>query len=139
MKQPLPTVLFLCVHNAGRSQMAAALLEASAGGRIRVLSAGSAPGETVHPAAVKVMAELGIDLDGRVPQALTDEMAQEADVVVTMGCGDACKVYPGKRYLDWELTDPAGQPIDVVRGVRDEIRIHVDALVNELLEGQDHR
>lgn len=137
MKQTRPTVLFLCVHNAGRSQMAAALLEASAGDRIRVLSAGSAPGETVNPAAVKVMSELGIDLDGRVPQALTDEMAKEADVVVTMGCGDACPVYPGKRYLDWELTDPAGQPVEVVREVRDEIRARVDALANELLGGQD--
>lgn len=128
-----PTVLFLCVHNAGRSQIGAGLLEHRAGGRIRVLSAGSEPGEALNPMAVAAMAELGIDISAASPTKLTDAMAMEADVVVTMGCGDACPVYPGKRYLDWELADPAGQDLDFVRGVRDEIERRVEQLVTELL------
>lgn len=127
-----PTVLFLCVHNAGRSQMAAGYLESIAGDRVDVRSAGSEPRETINPVAVEAMAELGIDLGARQPKLLTTDAVREADVVITMGCGDACPIFPGKRYEDWELTDPAGQPIEVVRQVRDEIRARVDALVAEL-------
>jgi protein-tyrosine-phosphatase len=127
-----PTVLFVCVHNAGRSQMAAAFLQHLAGDRIDVLSAGSQPADRINPVAVEAMAELGIDLAGRVPQVLTDGAVREADVVVTMGCGDECPFYPGKRYEDWVLADPAGQGIETVRGVRDEIRTRVEALVAEL-------
>jgi arsenate reductase (thioredoxin) len=128
-----PEVLFLCVHNAGRSQMAAALLTRAAQGRIVVHSAGSAPGETLNPAVVGAMAELGIDISGERPKRLTDEMARGSDVIVTMGCGDACPVYPGKRYLDWELPDPAGRSLAEVRPIRDEIDSRVQALVAELL------
>jgi arsenate reductase (thioredoxin) len=128
-----PAVLFLCVHNAGRSQMAAALLAQRAQGRVMVHSAGSAPGETLNPAVVAAMAELGIDISAEKPRKLTDVMAHDADVIVTMGCGDACPVYPGKRYLDWELPDPAGKPLAEVRPIRDEIAAHVDALLSELL------
>jgi arsenate reductase (thioredoxin) len=128
-----PEVLFLCVHNAGRSQMAAALLTREAQGRIVVHSAGSAPGETLNPAVVDAMAELGIDISGERPKGLTDEMARGSDVIVTMGCGDACPVYPGKRYLDWELPDPAGRSLAEVRPIRDEIESRVQALVAELL------
>jgi protein-tyrosine-phosphatase len=128
-----PVVLFLCVHNAGRSQMGAALLERAGAGRITVLSAGSAPGEHINPAAVEAMGELGIDISGNRPRRLDDEMARTADVVVTMGCGDACPVYPGTRYLDWELADPAGRSVEEVRAIRDEISRRVDALVAELL------
>ncbi|HAN24403.1 MAG: arsenate reductase ArsC [Microbacterium sp.] len=127
-----PTVLFVCVHNAGRSQMAAGYLESIAGDRVDVRSAGSEPRETINPVAVEAMAELGIDLGARQPKLLTTDAVREADVVITMGCGDACPIFPGKRYEDWELTDPAGQPIEVVRQVRDEIRARVDALVAEL-------
>ncbi len=127
-----PTVLFVCVHNAGRSQMAAGYLESIAGDRVDVRSAGSEPRETINPVAVEAMAELGIDLSARQPKLLTTDAVREADVVITMGCGDACPIFPGKRYEDWELTDPAGQPIEVVRQVRDEIRARVDALVAEL-------
>ena len=127
-----PEVLFLCVHNAGRSQMAAALLTRHAVGRIRVRSAGSEPSESLNPAVVQAMAEVGIDLANQRPKALTDEMARAADVVVTMGCGDACPVYPGKRYVDWDLADPAGKPLEEVRIVRDEIDGRVRALLTEL-------
>jgi protein-tyrosine-phosphatase len=117
----LPEVLFVCVHNAGRSQMAAALLRHHAAGRVMVRSAGSAPADSVNPAVTAVMVEVGIDLSRQFPKPLTDEDVRAADVVVTMGCGDSCPVYPGKRYLDWELDDPAGQDVEFVRPIRDEI------------------
>lgn len=129
-----PEVLFLCVHNAGRSQMAAALLRAHAGDRIGVHSAGSAPGETLNPAVVMAMAELCLDIARETPKELTDEMALRADVVVTMGCGDECPVYPGQRYVDWELPDPAGKELDEVRGIRDDIALRVDRLMAEVLD-----
>ena len=122
----MPEVLFLCVHNAGRSQMAAAILSAKAGGRVIVHSAGSAPGEVLNPAVVAAMAEWGMDISAERPKKLTDDMARDADVIVTMGCGDACPVYPGKRYVDWELPDPAGKPVEDVRPIRDEIADRVD-------------
>jgi protein-tyrosine-phosphatase len=128
-----PSVLFLCVHNAGRSQMAAALLEREAKGAITIYSAGSAPGETLNPAVVEVLNEIDIDISSQRPQKLTDQMALDADVIVTMGCGDACPVYPGKRYLDWELTDPAGRSVEEVRVIRDEIQTRVSDLARELL------
>ncbi len=128
-----PTVLFVCVHNAGRSQMAAGWLRHLAGDKVRVLSAGSAPKETINSVAVQAMAEVGIDITGNIPQKLEYETAQESDVIVTMGCGDACPYFPGKRYEDWQLTDPAGQPIEVVRVVRDEIREHIDRLIEEIV------
>ena len=131
----LPTVLFVCVHNAGRSQMAAGFLQHLAGDRVEVLSAGSQPADAVNPAAVAAMAEVGIDLAAATPKLLTDAAVQEADVVVTMGCGDACPLYPGKRYEDWPLDDPAGQGIDAVRPIRDAIRERVEVLVAELLAG----
>jgi protein-tyrosine-phosphatase len=127
-----PEVLFVCVHNAGRSQMAAALLERRAAGRVSVRSAGSTPASDVHPVAVEVMAELGIDLTKAFPKPLTTEAVKASDVVVTMGCGDACPILAGKRYLDWELDDPAGQPLDVVRRIRDDIDARVQALLSEL-------
>jgi len=129
---PRPQVLFVCVHNAGRSQMAAALLAHHAGDRITVRSAGTAPADTINPAVIEVMAELGIDLAEAAPKALTDGAVAESDVVVTMGCGDACPFYPGKRYLDWELDDPAGQPIETVRRIRDEIDGKVQWLLAEM-------
>ena len=125
-------VLFVCRQNAGRSQMSAALFERAAGGHHRALSAGTAPAERVHPEVAEAMLELGIDLSGRAPQRLTDEMAAEADVVVTMGCGDACPYIPGKRYVDWELEDPAGLPPGEVRRIRDDIAERVKALSGEL-------
>ena len=125
-----PEVLFICVHNAGRSQMAAALLDHHARGSVRVRSAGSEPADRLNPAVVAVMAEMGIDIAREFPKPLTTDAVVAADVVITMGCGDACPIYPGKRYLDWELDDPAGQPAVVVRRIRDEI----DARVRELLE-----
>jgi arsenate reductase (thioredoxin) len=128
-----PTVLFVCVHNAGRSQMAAGYLQHLAGDRIEVLSAGSAPGDRINPVAVEAMLEEGIDLAAARPKQLTPETVQLADVVVTMGCGDECPYFPGKRYEDWELDDPAGQGIDVVRPIRDEIRTRVEELVADLL------
>jgi arsenate reductase len=130
----MATVLFVCLHNAGRSQMSAALLERSAGGRHRALSAGSVadPEGRVHPPVVEVMRELGLDLSDRRPQRLTRELAGQADVVVTMGCGDACPCIPGKRYLDWDLRDPKGGPLDEVRATRDEIARRVQQLVAEL-------
>ena len=132
---PTPTVLFVCVHNAGRSQMAAALLDLYAPGRVRVLSAGSEPAAAVHPGVLEAMAERGIDLFDAVPKRLDDEAVREADVVVTMGCGDACPVYPGKRYEDWELPDPAGKSVEEVRPIRDEIDRRVRALLAELDAG----
>ena len=130
----MSTVLFVCLHNAGRSQMSQALFERAAGGRHRALSAGSVadPGGRVHPEVVEVMREVGIDLAGRRPRRLTDELAQEADVVVTMGCGDACPYVPGKRYVEWELPDPKGRPLEEVRRTRDEIAARVEALLAEL-------
>jgi len=126
-------VLFVCVHNAGRSQMAAALLESHAGGRVAVRSAGSTPAGELNPAVVAAMAELGIDVSAESPKGLTEEAVREADVVITMGCGDACQVFPGKRYLDWELPDPAGLPVEAVRPIRDEIDRRVRALLDELV------
>lgn len=128
----VPQVLFLCVHNAGRSQMAAALLTHHAGNRVRVRSAGSAPADTINPVAVAVMAELGIDITGEQPKVLDDDTVEASDVVVTMGCGDTCPVFPGKRYLDWQHTDPAGQPPDVVRRVRDDIDHRVRQLLRDI-------
>jgi arsenate reductase len=131
-----PTVLFVCVHNAGRSQMAAGWLKHLAGDRIEIFSAGSEPADQINPIAVQAMAELGIDISGETPKILTADSVSRADVVVTMGCGDTCPFFPGKRYEDWELTDPAGQPIDVVREVRDDIKTRVQTLVGELLTGE---
>jgi arsenate reductase (thioredoxin) len=130
---PVPEVLFVCVHNAGRSQMAAAFLDRYARGRVRVRSAGSEPADRLNPAVVEAMNEVGVDLSRERPRALSDDLARSADVVITMGCGDACPVYPGKRYLDWILEDPAGKPIDQVRPIRDEIDRRVRGLVAELL------
>ncbi len=128
----MATALFVCLHNAGRSQMSAALFERAAGGRHRALSAGTTPGERIHPEVVEVMRELGLDLSDRRPRLLTQELAEQADVVVTMGCGDACPYIPGTRYLDWELEDPKGRPVEEVRATRDEIARRVEALVAEL-------
>ncbi|WP_235876641.1 arsenate reductase ArsC [Saccharopolyspora terrae] len=128
-----PEVLFVCVHNAGRSQMAAALLHHHAQGKVAVRSAGSAPAETVNPAVVEVMNELGLDLSQEFPKKLTTDAVEAADVVITMGCGDACPIFPGKRYLDWELADPAGQGVDAVRPIRDDIDQRVRALLAELV------
>lgn len=128
-----PAVLFVCVHNAGRSQMAAAFLTHLSGGRVEVRSAGSEPADQVNPAAVAAMAEVGLDIAAEQPELLTDEAVREADVVVTMGCGDTCPFHPGKRYEDWVLDDPAGQGLDAVRPIRDEIRRRVAALVAELV------
>ena len=125
-------VLFVCVHNAGRSQMAAALLTRRSDGRVNVRSAGSEPAEIVNPDVVEAMAELGVDLAGAFPKPLTDEVVRAADVVITMGCGDACPFYPGKRYEDWELEDPAGQGVEAVRPIRDEIAERVRALLTSL-------
>ncbi len=125
-------VLFVCVHNAGRSQMAAGLVELRSEGRIHVRSAGSAPGEEINPAVVAAMDEIGVDMSEEFPKPLTDEAVDAADVVITMGCGDACPVYPGKRYEDWELEDPAGKDLDTVRRIRDEIDARVQRLVGEL-------
>jgi len=130
-----PTVLFVCVHNAGRSQMAAALLAKHAAGRVHVRSAGSAPADTINPAVMTAMRELDIDLANETPKLLTTESVEAADVVITMGCGDACPIYPGKRYLDWELDDPAGQDVEHVRPIRDEIDRRVRALLLELVTG----
>jgi len=128
----VPEVLFVCVHNAGRSQMAAALLSDRAQGRVHVRSAGSDPTDQINPAVVAAMREVGLDLSQEFPKPLTDEFVRAADVVITMGCGDACPIYPGKRYLDWELDDPAGRTLDEVRVIRDEIDRRVQELVGEL-------
>jgi len=128
-----PEVLFVCVHNAGRSQMAAGLVKLRSQGRVHVRSAGSTPAEEINPGVVEAMEELGVDLSEEFPKPLTDEVVRAADVVITMGCGDACPIYPGKRYEDWELTDPAGQDIETVRRIRDEIDERVQKLISELL------
>ncbi|MEV8272150.1 arsenate reductase ArsC [Microbacterium sp. NPDC077184] len=128
-----PTVLFVCVHNAGRSQMAAGYLRELGRGEIEVLSAGSAPKDSINPVAVEAMAEEGIDIAANTPKVLTVEAVKESDVVITMGCGDACPIFPGKRYEDWELDDPAGQGLEAVRPIRDDIRRRVEALVADLL------
>ncbi|UJA19085.1 arsenate reductase ArsC [Thermoleophilia bacterium SCSIO 60948] len=132
MSKEVPEVLFVCVHNAGRSQMAAGLLDRRAAGAVNVRTAGSEPADRVNPVAVEAMAELGIDLSKEFPKPLTGELVEAADVVITMGCGDACPIYPGKRYEDWKLDDPAGQGIEQVRAIRDEIADRVDALVASL-------
>jgi len=127
-----PTVLFVCVHNAGRSQMAAGFMREIGGDRVEVLSAGSAPKDSINPVAVEAMAEVGIDIANQQPKVLTNEAVMESDAVITMGCGDACPLYPGKRYEDWVLEDPAGQDLDFVRKVRDEIKVKVQTLLTEL-------
>ena len=132
MTATIPTVLFVCVHNAGRSQMAAGWLEALGSGRVRVLSAGSMPSDQINPVAVEAMAEVGIDIASNQPKVLTDGAVQDSDVVITMGCGDACPFYPGKRYEDWKLDDPAGQGIEAVRPIRDEIRVRIEGLLESL-------
>ena len=129
----VPTVLYVCVHNAGRSQMAAAFTAHLGGDRVQVLSAGSQPADQINPVAVEAMAEIGIDITSASPKVLTDEAVQTSDAVITMGCGDACPFYPGKRYEDWVLADPAGQGLDAVRLIRDEIKARVEALLAELL------
>ena len=131
-----PEVLFVCVHNAGRSQMAAGLLKLRSNGRIHVRSAGSAPGEEINPAVVQAMEETGVDMGQEFPKPLTDEFVQAADVVITMGCGDACPIYPGKRYEDWDLEDPAGQDVETVRAIRDQIDERVQLLTAELLPAE---
>ncbi|KUM38265.1 arsenate reductase ArsC [Arthrobacter sp. EPSL27] len=127
-----PSVLFVCVHNAGRSQMAAAFLTTLSNGAIEVRSAGSAPADKVNPAAVEAMAELGIDMSAEIPKVLTTEAVKESDVVITMGCGDTCPIFPGKRYEDWELEDPAGQGVESVRPIRDEIKTRIEGLIASL-------
>ena len=129
-----PTVLFVCVHNAGRSQMAAGYLRELAGDRVEVLSAGSEPKDEINPVAIEAMTEEGIDIAGNTPKVLTVDAVKESDVVITMGCGDACPIFPGKRYEDWELEDPAGKDLVTVRRVRDDIRGRVEALLAEILE-----
>ncbi len=133
MAKEIPEVLFVCVHNAGRSQMAAGLLDQLAEGKVRVRSAGSDPAEEINPAAVEAMAEVGLDISREFPKPLTDEAVREAVVVITMGCGDACPIYPGKRYEDWELEDPAGKDLETVRRIRDEIAERVRSLLAELV------
>jgi arsenate reductase len=127
-----PSVLFVCIHNAGRSQMAAAFLTTLSKGAIEVRSAGSQPADTVNPAAVEAMAELGIDMSAEIPKVLTTEAVKESDVVITMGCGDTCPIFPGKRYEDWELADPAGQGVDSVRPIRDDIKARIEELIASL-------
>ena len=134
-----PEILFLCVHNAGRSQMAAAFARRLGGDRVVVHSAGSDPSEELNAAVLEAMGEHGFDLEAEQPRRLTEEMGRSADVIVTMGCGDACPVYPGKRYIDWELTDPAGKSLDEVRGIRDEIESRVHRLLEELLPDEPVR
>ncbi len=133
MSSPKPTVLFVCVHNAGRSQMAAGFMNTLGAGRVEVLSAGSAPKDSINPIAVQAMQEVGIDISNNVPKVLTPEAVQESDAVITMGCGDACPFYPGKRYEDWVLDDPAGQGIESVRVIRDDIKKRIEQLLSELL------
>ncbi|MGI9584001.1 MAG: arsenate reductase ArsC [Acidimicrobiia bacterium] len=132
----IPKVLFVCVHNAGRSQMAAGLLDHHGMGRIEIRSAGSVPGDEVNPVAVAAMAEWGLDISAKVPQVLTDEDVRISDVVITMGCGDSCPIFPGTRYEDWDLVDPAGKDIDVVRDVRNEIDRRVRVLLSELIDNE---
>jgi len=133
MSTDTPAVLFVCVHNAGRSQMAAGFLRHLAGERVEVRSAGSMPADQINPTAVAAMAELGIDITAEQPKVLTTDAVKDSDVVITMGCGDACPYFPGKRYEDWVLDDPAGQGIDAVRPIRDEIRTRIEALISEIL------
>ena len=133
MSDTTPTVLFVCIHNAGRSQMAAGFMRELSGGRVEVLSAGSEPKDQINPVAVQVMAEEGIDIAGEQPKILTTDAVKESDVVITMGCGDTCPIFPGKRYEDWDLTDPAGRPVDEVRPIRDDIKQRVENLLAELL------
>ena len=128
-----PTVLFVCIHNAGRSQMAAGYMRALSGGAVEVRSGGSEPGDQINPTAIAAMAEEGIDISAAIPQLMTTEQVRDSDVVITMGCGDVCPIFPGKRYEDWELTDPRGKSIDEVRPIRDDIRSRVEALLAELL------
>ncbi len=128
----MTTVLFVCLHNAGRSQMSQALFEHAAAGRHTALSAGTTPAEHVHPEVVEVMREIGLDLTGRTPRLLTRALAEQADIVVTMGCGDECPYFPGKRYIDWELPDPKGRPLDEVRAIRDDIARRIELLIAEL-------
>ena len=132
MSDKKATVLFVCVHNAGRSQMAAGYLQSLAGDRIQVLSAGTQPKDQVNPSAIEAMAEEGIDIANNVPKVLSDETVKDSDYVITMGCGDACPFFPGKTYLDWPLNDPAGKGVDEVRPIRDEIRAKVEALIAEI-------
>jgi len=132
MAKTLPEVLFVCTHNAGRSQMAAALATRLSGGRVHVRSAGTAPLDEIQPLVVDAMEEIGLDLSEAFPKPLTNEVVEAADVVITMGCGDACPVYPGRRYLDWQLPDPSGRPLDTVRRIRDDIKGRVEALLREL-------
>ncbi|MFD7962701.1 arsenate reductase ArsC [Streptomyces zaomyceticus] len=129
---PLASVLFVCVHNAGRSQMAAGFLRHLAGNRVEVRSAGSIPGDQVNPAAVEAMAEVGVEISDQKPKVLTTEAVQASDYVITMGCGDACPVFPGKKYLDWALEDPAGQGVEAVRPIRDEIKVLIEGLIAEI-------
>ena len=129
----MPSVLFVCVHNAGRSQMAAGFMSTLSGGKVEVLSAGSAPKDSINPTAVEAMAEIGIDIANNVPKILTTEAVQQSDVVITMGCGDTCPFFPGKRYEDWVLDDPAGQGIESVRVIRDEIKKRVEDLLKEII------
>lgn len=132
-KTKKPEILFLCVHNAGRSQMAAGFARSLAGDKVVIHSAGTAPGETLNPSVIEVMREKGIDITDQKPQVLTEDMGLQSDVIITMGCGDTCPVYPGKRYLDWELVDPAGKSLDEVRPIRDSIERRVVSLLDELL------
>jgi protein-tyrosine-phosphatase len=136
ISKDLPEVLFVCVHNAGRSQMAAGLVKLRSEGRIHVRSAGSDPGERINPAVIDAMNELGVDMDEEFPKPLTDEVVRAADVVITMGCGDACPIYPGKKYEDWALDDPDGQSLETVRRIRDEIDARVRVLIDELLPAE---
>ena len=139
MAEHLPEVLFVCVHNAGRSQMAAGLLERKGQGQVRVISAGSEPADRLNPAVVEAMDEVGIDISAERPKKLEDGMVRESDVVITMGCGDACPIYPGKRYEDWDLEDPSGKDLETVRGIRDRISQRVDALLRDLRGRADAR
>ncbi|MBU6347102.1 MAG: arsenate reductase ArsC [Actinomycetales bacterium] len=131
-----PSVLFVCVHNAGRSQMAAGFLRDLSKGEIEVRSAGSAPADSINPSVVQAMLEVGIDISAEQPKILTTESVEISDVVITMGCGDVCPIFPGKRYEDWQLTDPAGQDVDAVRPIRDEIKARVETLISELLPAE---
>ena len=133
----LPEVLFVCVHNAGRSQMAAGLVRLRSDGRIHVRSAGSDPADTINPAVIEAMDEIGVDMSEEFPKPLTDEVVRAADVVITMGCGDACPIYPGKRYEDWALEDPAGQDLETVRRIRDDLDARIQVLVGELVSDAD--
>ena len=134
----MTTVLFVCIHNAGRSQMAAGYMSALSGGAVTVRSGGSEPGSEINPVAILAMAEEGIDISTGVPQLMTTEAVRESDVVITMGCGDVCPIFPGKRYEDWELADPKGRPLEEVRPIRDDIRARVEALLAELLPATGH-